>query len=473
MKKWSTIGCLVFSLWTTAAIAGIRLPAFFSNQMVLQQQSQPAIWGWASPHHKVQVKPSWSNQKFETKADANGKWRLNISTAAAGGPYLIDISDGESIRLKDVYLGEVWLCSGQSNMEMPMKGFKDQALLHSNDAIFRSKNPLIRLYTVARSTKAISQDSIKTANWKTAEPASVADFSATAYYFGRYLFEQLQIPIGLINISYSGTPIEAFMSPVSLKAFPEIPITSSTEPKPNNKMASTVYHGMLEPFWGFGIKGMIWYQGETNYDRPAQYEQLFKTFIQECRDKSNQATLPFYFAQIAPFDYSVYATGGATVYNSAYLREAQSKVAATTDHTGMAVLMDIGEEKSIHPMDKETGGKRLAYWALAKSYGLSGFGYQSPSYDSMQIKDNNITLFFKQAANGLTSYGKPLSGFELSGADKVFYAADAKIVQGKIVLTAKEVPKPMAARYAFKNFFVATVFNTEGFPLSSFRTDQW
>lgn len=473
IKKSCLLICLFLSGNHFVAQAKISLPGFFNDHMVLQQQSSPAIWGWANPNQKIMVQVGWSSKKFQTKSDAAGKWRLTIETAAAGGPYEISISDQDRLTLTDIYLGEVWLCSGQSNMEMPMKGFKDQALLHSNDAIFQSKHPFIRFYTVPRSTKATKQDSSKSANWKIAEPATVADFSATAYYFGKTLAQQLEVPIGLINISYSGTPIEAFMSPASLKAFPEIPITPSTEPKPNNKMASTVYHGMLEPFWGFGIKGIIWYQGETNYDKPAQYEQLFKAFIQEARAVSHQPDLPFYFAQIAPFDYSVYATGGAPVINSAYLREAQSKVAATVPHTGMAVLMDLGEEISIHPMDKATGGKRLAYWALADTYGMKGFAYQSPSYDSLQIKDNQLTLFFKNAPNGLTSYGKPISGFELAGADKIFYAATAKIVQGKIVLSAKEVAKPIAARYAFRNFIAASLFSTEGFPISSFRTDQW
>ncbi|OYU54751.1 MAG: sialate O-acetylesterase [Chitinophagaceae bacterium BSSC1] len=473
VKKSVFLFCLILLGNHFLANAKIVLPGFFNDHMVLQQQSQPAIWGWARPNQKIIVQPSWTSKKFQTKSDATGKWRLTIETIAAGGPYEMRISDGEQMVLTDLYLGEVWLCSGQSNMEMPMKGFKDQALLHSNDAIFHSKNPLIRFYTVPRATKALPQDSSKSANWKIAEAASVADFSATAYYFGKHLFEQLQIPIGLINISYSGTPIEAFMSPESLKAFPEIPTTPTTEPKPSNKMASTVYHGMLQPFWGFEIKGMIWYQGETNYDRPGQYEHLFTAFIKEARASSHQAELPFYFAQIAPFDYGVYATGGAPVINSAFLREAQSKVAASVENTGMAVLMDIGEEKSIHPMDKETGGKRLAYWALTKTYGMKGFAFQSPSYDSVQIKDNQLTLFFKNAPNGFTGYGKPLNGFEMAGVDKVFYAAEAKIVQGKIVLTAKEVTKPIAARYAFKNFIAASVFSTEGFPLSSFRTDQW
>ncbi len=472
-KKSVFLFCLIQlgnHFWADAKIV---LPGFFNDHMVLQQQSQPAIWGWATPNQKIIVQVGWSSKKFQTKSDAAGKWKLTIETASAGGPYDMSISDGERLTLTDLFLGEVWLCSGQSNMEMPMKGFKDQALLHSNDAIFQSKNPLIRFYTVSRTTKATPQDSSKSASWKIAEPLSVADFSATAYYFGRTLSQQLQVPIGLINISYSGTPIEAFMSPESLKAFPEILIPPSTEPKPNNKMASTVYHGMLQPFWGFGIKGMIWYQGETNYDRPAQYEHLFTSFIKEARTASHQDELPFYFAQIAPFDYGVYAIGGAPIINSAYLREAQSKVATSVANTGMVVLMDIGEEKSIHPMDKETGGKRLAYWALAKTYGIKGFTFQSPSYDSLQIKDNQLTLFFKNASNGFTNYGKPLSGFELAGADKIFYAAEAKIVQGKILLSAKEVAKPIAARYAFKNFIAASLFSTEGFPISSFRTDQW
>lgn len=464
-------GC--FLLISAMAGATPRLPHFFSANMVLQQQSQPAIWGWAKPGSKISILTSWNKKTYAASTDDAGNWKTQISTPAAGGPYEITVSDGTPVVIQNILIGEVWLCSGQSNMEMPMKGYKDQPIIGSNDAIFHSSNDQIRLYTVPHSVKLAPQDTSKNSPWKTAEPEAVSNFSATAYYFGRLLQERLHVPIGLVNISYGGSPVEAFMDAKTLADFPEIKLPAANEPNASNKTPTTLFNGMLNPFIGFGIKGCIWYQGESNNDRPQQYEKLFPAFVKQLRTQFGQGDFPFYFAQIAPFNYSLYPATDAIRYNSAFLRDAQRKSLAAIPNSGMAVLMDIGEEISIHPAQKETGGKRLAYMALAQTYGLKGFGYASPAYDSISISGSVATIKFSSAGNGLTSYGKPLANFEIAGANKVFRPAKAIISQGKILVSAMEIKDPVAVRYAFKDFVMGDLFSTEGFPVSSFRTDNW
>lgn len=454
--------------------AAIKLPYFFSDGMVLQQQTDAAIWGWAKAGSTVKVNTSWNKASYSTKTDATGKWKLKVKTIQAGGPYTITVSDGEAVTLKNVLLGEVWLCSGQSNMEMPMKGFRDQPILGANDAIFNSTNDQIRLYTVPRSVQRTAQDTTKASVWKSAEPEAVSNFSATAYYFAKILQERLKVPIGIVNISYGGSPVEAFMDAETLKAFPEIKVSAATDTaRLNNRNATVLYNGMLGAFLGYAIKGCLWYQGESNNDRPQQYETLFPAFVKQIRAQSGQGDFPFYFCQIAPYNYNNFAAVNINNNNSAYLRDAQRKAVAKIPNSGMAVLMDIGEEFGIHPMDKAAGSKRLAYMALAKTYGLKGFASESPAYESIAISGNTVTIKFSNAANGLTAYGKPLLLFEVSGSNKVYRPAKALISGGTIVVSSPDVKEPVAVRYAFKDFVVGDLFSVEGFPVSSFRSDDW
>jgi sialate O-acetylesterase len=454
--------------------AAIKLPYFFSDGMVLQQQTDATIWGWAKTGSTVKVTTSWNKASYNTKADAGGKWKIKVKTIQAGGPYTINISDGEAITLKNVLLGEVWLCSGQSNMEMPMKGFRDQPILGGNDAVFNSSNDQIRLYTVPRSVQRTAQDTTKASPWKAAEPETVNNFSATAYYFAKILQERLNVPIGIVNISYGGSPVEAFMDAETLKAFPEIKVPAATDTtRLNNRTPTVLYNGMLGAFLGYTIKGCLWYQGESNNDRPQQYETLFPAFVKQIRTQSGQGDFSFYFCQIAPYNYNNYAAVNINNNNSAYLRDAQRKALAKIPNSGMAVLMDIGEEFNIHPMDKLTGSKRLAYMALAKTYGMKGFASESPTYESIAISGNTITIKFSNAANGLTAYGKPLLLFEVAGSNKVFRPAKALISGGTIIVSSPDVKDPVAVRYAFKDFVVGDLFSVEGFPVSSFRSDDW
>jgi sialate O-acetylesterase len=473
--KLTVVFFVLLLLNSNFLFATIVLPSFFGDNMVLQQQTDAAIWGWASPETNVVVTSSWNKKKYTTRSDSNGKWKLKLTTPVAGGPYEITISDGSPIVIKNILIGEVWLCSGQSNMEMPMKGFRDQPITGSNDVIFQATNDNIRLYTVPRSVKGQPQDSSKNSNWKIASPETVSNFSATAYYFGRILQQRLNVPVGLVNISYGGSPAEAFMSEADLKQFPEIKIPALADSaKLTNKIATTLYNGMLHPFAGYNIKGCIWYQGETNYDRPDQYEILFPAMVKAWRAEFGLGDFPFYFAQIAPYNYARLPNspqGGK--FNSAYLRDAQRRALQKIPNSGMIVLLDIGEENNIHPADKETGGKRFAYLAMARSYGYKGFAYCSPSIDSLIINGNVATVKFKDAANGLTSLGKPMLLFEIAGADKNFRPANAVIRGGNVLLSSPEVVNPVAVRYAFKDFVKGDLFSTEGFPVSSFRTDDW
>ena len=231
---------------------------------------------------------------------------------------------------------------------------------------------------------------------------------------------------------------------------------------------------MLHPFIGYTIKGCIWYQGETNYDRPDQYERFFPAMVKQWRQEFGQGDFPFYFAQIAPYNYAQLPNAGqGGKFNSAFLRDAQRKAVAAIPNSGMVVLLDIGEENSIHPANKEVGGKRFAYMALAKTYGQKGFACASPSFDSLVIKGNIATIKFKDVPNGLTSFGKPLVNFEIAGADKMFRPAKAVISRSTILVSSPDVAAPVAVRYAFKDFVVGDLFSTEGFPVSSFRTDNW
>ncbi len=497
MHTFSRLPVVLFALLISLHVsATIRLPWFFSDGMVLQQNATPAIWGWASPGATVKVSTSWNKASYSTKAGADGKWRLTVKTPVAGlvisdnwymsedgspaskdeghGPYTITITDGSPVTIKDVLIGEVWLCSGQSNMEMPLKGFKDQPILGSNEAIFNSTNEHIRLYTVPRSVQRVPQDTSKQSSWKQAAPETVSNFSATAYYFGKMLYERLRVPIGLVNISYGGSPVEAFMDVETLKAFPDIKVPAPTDTsKLNNKNATVLYNGMLKPFLGYTIKGCIWYQGESNNDRAKQYETLFPAFVKQIREQSGQGDFPFFYAQIAPYNYGNFAAVGATAYNSAYLRDAQRKALDKIPNSGMAVLMDIGEEFNIHPADKLTGSKRLAMMSLSKTYGLKGFAGESPAYESIAINGSTVTVKFKNAANGLTAFGKELKYFEVAGTNKVFRPAKAIINNGNILVTSPDVKEPVAVRYAFKDFVMGDLFSTEGFPVSSFRTDDW
>lgn len=458
---------LLMAITVNHVFSEVILPSIFCDNMVMQQQTEAAVWGKASKNSTVRILTSWNNKSYRTKALADGSWKLKVSTPKAGCPYEITISDGKSLKLKNVLIGEVWVCSGQSNMEMPMKGNRNQPILGSNDAIVNASNPNIRLFTVKTASSLVALDNFA-GSWKTCEPEFVSEFSATAYFFGRMLQQVLKVPIGLINASWGGTRIEPWMSESGFKNFDWVTLPEKKTVESLSPQTPTVlFNAMIHPMVGYGICGVIWYQGESNHNNPQEYQKLLPGLIENWRSEWGIGEFPFYYVQIAPFNY------GQNGSNSAYLREAQLKASTTLSNIGMACIMDIGERDHIHPANKETGSKRLALLALAKTYGIKGIAFQSPVYKEMKISDGIVNLIFDNAQTGLTSYGKKLSYFELAGADKKFYPADASITLTGITVKSNLVSEPIAVRYAFQDFIIGDLFSTEGLPVSSFRSDEW
>ncbi|MDQ8051769.1 MAG: sialate O-acetylesterase [Pedobacter sp.] len=472
VKVSQTLIALLFLL-VQSATAKVKLAAIFTDHMVLQQQSNVAIWGWARPNAKIKLVTSWNKKEYLATAESNGKWKIKVSTPKAGGPFEITFNDGEALKLTDILIGEVWFCGGQSNMEMPMKGFKSQPIIGSNEAILKSANPKIRLYTVPHWSITTVQEDTKPSEWKLANPENVAGFSATAYYFGQLLNEMLDVPIGLLHDSYGGSSIEAWMSAYDLKAFPEVKVPLPTDTiKDVVRTPTTLYNGMLHAVIGYGIRGAIWYQGESNYERSDRYEDLLPAMVANWRQYWDNGNFPFYYVQIAPFRYNAVPKPDPKA-NSAYLRDAQRKALPKIPNAGMAVIMDIGEEKMIHPSHKKEGGTRLAYLALTQTYGLKGLVGVSPTYESITIDKDKAVVKFANVPNGLTSFGKELSLFEIAGSDQKFYPAKAVINGSSITVTSTDVKNPVAVRYAFKDFVIGDLFGNEGLPVSSFRTDNW
>lgn len=462
---------------TFAADAEVKLPAIFSDGMVMQQQTNANLWGTATPNSNVFVTVGWRAAKsYTTRADNAGQWRITIATPAADGkPYSIAFSDGATPSngtpkvLKNILIGELWLCSGQSNMEMPMKGFKNQPVANANHDILRSANNHIRLFTVKR-TAAIHPQTDVVGSWQAATPATVREFSATAYYFGRLVQEITDVPVGLIVASWGGSACEAWMRADWLRAFPNarIPQTEA-DITSKNRTPTVLYNGMLHPLIGLTMKGIIWYQGEDNYNRADTYADMFTALINGWRAEWKQGDFPFYYCQIAPYDYAIITEPGKPVINSAYLREAQAAVEHRVKNSGMAVLLDAGMEKGIHPVQKQVAGERLALLALTKTYGVAGVTAESPYYKSMEIKGDTVIVSFERAPMWIT--GKDCFEsklFTVAGEDQVFHPAKAWIVRSKVYVKSPAVSHPVAVRYAFDNYVQGDLYG-DGLPISSFR----
>lgn len=447
--------------------AEVKLPAVFGDNMVLQQKTDAAIWGTATANKTVKVTTSWNKKSYSGKADSAGNWELKVETPSAGGPFSITISDGKTLKLNDVLIGEVWVCSGQSNMQMTMNGYYNQPILGSNEAIATSTNKSIRLFTVERHKSMEELDNFK-GDWLECNPENVGNFSATAYYFGRMLQEALGVPVGLICSAWGGTRIEPWISEKGINNFDWVDVPDKRLKKDFSQQTPTVlFNAMISPMAGFAIKGGIWYQGESNRNEPKEYEKLMPGLIENWRAEWGIGDFSFFYCQIAPFDYG---TGGI---NSAFLREAQLNATTAIPNIGMACLMDVGEKHNIHPADKETAGERLAYQALAKTYDMAGFEFSGPVLNEMTTDGSVVKLTFDHARHGLNTFGKELNNFKVAGKNQHFYPAKAFITEKGITLFSPSVSKPVAVRYAFDDFVVGELYNNEGLPASSFRTDDW
>jgi sialate O-acetylesterase len=674
MRKLAHLATIVYLfLFSEVAFsqtnAVFELPSIIASKMVLQQQSNAGLWGKARLNTEVNIKASWG-VNGQAYSDSQGNWKTELKTPTAGGPFEIVFSTSDtSITITDVYIGEVWLCSGQSNMEMSLNGWPPSDTIANFKAeISKANFPLIRMFNVEHNYSEGPLTSLN-GQWLVCNPATAGSFSATAYFFGRELFQNLNIPIGLVHSSWGGTPAEAwtdgkklseldnysdildklkiaqsqslvlkewlharksftvqnnlfsqalltdtmFRNKVSdietwptmnlptiweydslkefdgivwfqksinipdswngkslilelgaiddmdvvyingtkvggyentgnwntkriytihasiikpgenticirvwdtgggggfsgnaseLKIYPEgkepnkiqlsglwhyLPIAElnngvyyriansasdlKTRPeqilKINQNTATTLYNAMIVPIINYSIKGVIWYQGESNVGRAKEYESLFPALISSWRNSFKQPELPFYFVQIAPYTYE-----GFQHNKLAELRDAQRKSLKVTN-TGMVVTLDIGNVINIHPANKQDVGKRLSYWALAKTYGKTDVAYSGPLFDEMVIENTKIRIKFKYASKGLVSNDGELKCFQIAGADKVFVNAQAKIENNTVVVFSQKVVNPVAVRFAWKDTDVPNLFNTEGLPASSFRTDDW
>ncbi len=454
---------LTFILISLTAKAWIRLPSVVGSHMVLQQKSSTVLWGWSDPGEKIYVTTSWNNRTDSVNATGDAKWRITIPTPAAGGPYTITLRGSNTIVLNDILVGEVWVCSGQSNMEWSSYHNNQQII----DELPNATNNNIRLFQVPKTTAVYPQDDCR-AEWKVCSPETLKGFSAVGYFFGKKLQSTLNVPIGLINASWGGTPAETWTpapvvsdNPSLAAAAARLKPTSWWPDKPGR-----AFNAMIAPLTTHSIAGVIWYQGESNTETAATYNELMKAMIGSWRD-AWKSSFPFYYVQIAPFKYGNRNIG-------ALLREQQATTLELT-RTGMVVTTDLVDNiNDIHPKDKRTVGLRLAELALHENYKQPGVYAGYPTFDRMEIKGKKVDLYFKHAEGGLLlREGKAASDFYVAGSDQKFYPASVRLSKDRLTLESKAVPNPVAVRFAFDNVAMPNIMNKQGLPLVPFRTDNW
>lgn len=466
---WLLLGCL----FHTNLHARVKLPDLIASNMVLQRSTTVNLWGWANPGEKFNISTSWLKTPLHVVADKAGEWHIAVATTNSTKPQTIQISSASQvISLDNILFGEVWLCSGQSNMEMPVSGFQAQPAYGAQEAIVNAGDEDIRLFTVEKIASLTPENSIgPNTGWKKANPESVKDFSAIGYYFGKHMHDILKVPIGLIHSSWGGSIVEAWMSKESLSPIKDIDL-KNVDLKRGNRFPTVLYNAMIKPLIPYTIKGAIWYQGEGNVGQAEQYRLLFPAMVKDWRARWGIGDFPFYYVQIAPFRYSQ-QNRMTEANNAALLREVQTQCLDIIPNSGMAVIMDIGTERVIHPPNKKEVADRLLYNALHKTYGYTSVPFSGPMPDTISIKDKGIYVSFKYAEKGLFAPGK-LEGFEIAGSDKMFYPAEASIFQGnRVFVKSDKVPEPVAVRYGFRSWVMGTLFNTWLLPATSFRTDNW
>jgi len=503
----------------SALAAEVRIPAVIGDHMVIQQDKPVSIWGWAAKGEPVTVK--LAGQEKKTRAGTDGKWQVAFDALKAGGSALemtVSGEKGPAIVIKDILVGEVWLGSGQSNMEWAVDW-----LASPTPEILRADHPQLRLFLVPKRTSDQPKDDIN-AKWTLCTPETVRPFSAVLYYFGLDLHMRLGVPVGIIESAWGGTLIEPWTPPAGYAAVPEtkpildkqiakyedyrkelgnalpaweawardtqkalkakadIPAAPANAALPTNpydtpQAPTTLYNGMIHALTPFAIRGAIWYQGESNREDGLFYEKKMEALIRGWREVWKIGDFPFYFVQIAPYTYGYDRDmKSSPVLDHLWLPllwEAQLN-ALRIPNTGMAVVNDITDLNDIHPRNKKDVGARLALWARAKDYGERNLVYSGPLYKSMTIEGDKVRLAFDHVGGGLiTNNGQPPTWFEIAGDDHVFYRAEAEISGDTIVVKSPRVIQPKAVRFAWSEVAIPNLANKEGLPASPFRTDRW
>jgi sialate O-acetylesterase len=461
MKK--VISILLFILVSSTVGAQLRLPAVFGDHMVIQKNATVPIWGWAGSTQDVTIKVSWDTTTIKTRAANTTFWKTTLRSPSVQGPHTITIKAGDETEIiEDVLAGEVWICSGQSNMEWSMAASGDGKLIMD-----KVNDPTIRLFDIPNSAADVPQTRGE-GSWKVCNAESVRGFSAVGYFFGKKLNQDMNVPVGLINASWGGTPAEAWLPREKVEA--DGALKTSAEKQVDDKpwcpsKSGVVYNSMINPIIPFRLAGALWYQGESNTAAPFTYKKLMETLILDWREKF-LSDLPFYYVQIAPYTYG-------PVEEGTLIREQEVKM-LEIPNTGMVVISDqVDNVNDIHPQFKKPVGERLANIALAETYGKTGIVYKNPLYQSMKVEKSKIRIQFQDVPTGLVSRGGEPTEFLIAGEDQKFYPARAKIDGSTVVVSSKEVKAPVAVRFAWKNESIPNLFSKEGLPVSSFRTDDW
>ena len=484
---------LAIALACPFAVADVTVPNIFSSSMVLQRDQPNAVWGKASPGEAVTV--SIDSQKHSTTADSDGLWRVTLEALAVGQPRELVISAKNEIRLKDVLVGEVWICSGQSNMQWSVSNSTNFALEAA-----AANYPQIRMINFPQVGSQEPIWSHDDRQWMVCSPQTVGGFSAVGYFFGRQLYQTLGVPIGMINNAWGGSACEAWINRETLSAddqfaplmnrwaeneqrFQDLSAKADRDDNENKQLAGlgnqmrgnsrpgNIYNGVLKSHLGYGIRGAIWYQGESNAGRAYQYRELFPLMISSWRKEWGQGDFPFYWVQLADF-MAERAEPGDSAW--AELREAQTMTMSKLPHTGQAVIIDIGEGKDIHPRNKVDVGMRLARWALANEYGLP-IAFRSPQFKSMEVAGNKAVLTFDFVGRGWRPFDvRELRGFTVAGDDKKFVNAEATLTKdGRIEVWADSIEKPASVRYGWADNPICNLYSLDDLPLTPFRTDDW
>ncbi|ALI98495.1 sialate O-acetylesterase [Rufibacter tibetensis] len=462
--KLKTLGKLFLGMLitgVTSSAGAVSLPAIIGNHMVLQRNAEVTIWGWGNTGEEVTVTGSWDNKPVKTKVSNLARWEVKLQTSAAAGPQTVTVKGYNTIVLEDVLLGEVWLCSGQSNMDWSANAGIDNAEQHVKEANY----PSIRFFQVGKRSADAPQVDLQ-GQWVVCTPETMKHFSAVGYFFGREIHQNLKVPVGLINSSWGGTPAEIWFSAPAIASNPVLAEAAAKrkEVEYGPVQPAKAYNAMIAPLIPFRLAGALWYQGESNVDAPDVYAQMLPALIQDWRTAWKN-DFPFYYVQIAPYKY-----GGAEEWPR--LAEAQLKT-LSVPNTGMAVISDVGNIDDIHPRNKLDVGKRLAALALNKTYGQKEVPFSGPIYREMKKEGNKIRLYFDHADQGLAVKGKKLTQFEIAGEDQKFVPAQAKIDGKTVVVSAKGVKNPVAVRMGWSNTANPNLFNKAGLPASVFRTDTW
>lgn len=477
MKKIVCLLC-VCCCCSVAGWAQLRVASLIGDNMILQQQADARLWGWAPAQSHVRVTPSWSDEAVSVKADDDGRWELTVQTPQASFvPYTIDITAAnDSIEISNVLVGEVWFASGQSNMEMPLKGFGGCCVKEGIQEAIEARNyPHVRMFTVPLRQSYTPQPTCE-GQWAMPTFENAMKMSATAWFFAKNMSQVLNVPVGIVNCSYGGSTVESWLPAEILQQYPDVSLKrEDIEKAVPWERQLLMYNGMFVAAHRYTVKGIIWYQGCSNVGRHQTYAERLATMVDHWRGQMQLGDIPFYYVEIAPYDYDSPSQDG----KAAYLREAQYKAQKLITNSAMVSTNDLVESYerfNIHPRRKAEVGWRLSYVALHKTYGMTDICCQGPTYNGdFSVEDGEAYVGFDNLQMGICR-NYELKGFEVAGADKVFYPADSVWIKWQTnhaVVSSKKVPQPVAVRYCFGDFMPGTLIGGNELPAVPFRTDEW